>query len=146
MLKEVPPKFGEEPCLTTATMRAVEDLEHYHELLADALRAQTFTEYEATILVDVCRGWLVNGPSDATCLWHEVDLYLAALRGEAGDFFYVPAWQREFVARLQGLSALESVAVIRAAQRLRSLPTDKSINAALIAVGLIKAASEGAAA
>ena len=134
MLKEVPPIFGEEPCPTTATMRAVEDLEHYHELLAAALRAQTFSEAEATLLVDVCRGWMVT-PLDAICLWQEVDDYLAISQVESGVVFD-PAWKRVFVQRLQRLSALEAMAVVRAAQRYRSLPPDLEVFSALTALGL----------
>jgi hypothetical protein len=145
MLKEVPPKFGEEPCLTTATMRAVEDLEHYHELKADALRAQTFSEKEATILVDVCRGWLATTPWEAICLWHEVDDYLGISQVESGVVFD-PAWERNFVERLQRLSALEAWAVVRAAQRFRSLPPDLDTFSALTAIGLITAESERATA
>lgn len=144
MLKEVPPNFGEKPCPTTATMRAVEDLEHYHALLADALRMQDFTEEQATLLVDVCRGWWVTAPSDAVCLWQEVEAYIAISQVESGAVF-VPAWKRAFVQRLQRLSALEAMAAVRAAQRVRSLPPDLDVFSALIAVGLVTAEADRAA-
>jgi hypothetical protein len=145
MFKVLPPNFGAEPCPTTAMMRAVEDLEHYHALLADALRTQAFTEEEATILVDVCRGWLVTRPSDAVCLWQEVEAYIAISQVESGDVF-IPAWTRVFVQRLQRLSALEAMAVVRAAQRVRSLPPNLDGFIVLAAVGLVRAESERAAA
>lgn len=143
MLKEVPPNFGAEPCPTTATMRAVEDLEHYHELLADALRAQDFSEEQATLLGHVCRDWLVTAPSDAVCLWQEVEAYIAISQVESGDV-HVPIWKRMFVWRLRRLSALEALSVIRAAQRVRSLPPDLDVFSALTAVGLVTAESERA--
>ena len=145
MLKEVPPNFGAEPCPTTATMRAVEDLEHYHALLADALRTQDFTEEQATLLVDVCRAWWVTAPTDAVCLWQEVEAYIANSQVESGDV-YVPAWKRVFVQRLQRLSALEATAVVRAAQRLRSLPPNLDVFSSLTAVGLVTAEPERASA
>jgi hypothetical protein len=144
MHKEIPPKFGAEPCPTTAAMRAVEDLKNYHALLADALRAQAFTEEQAKLLVDVCRGWLVTAPWEAVCLWQEVDDYFAISQAESGDVFD-PAWKRVFVKRLKRLSALEAMAVVRAAQRVRSLPPNLDVFSALSALGLVTAESERAA-
>lgn len=145
MYKQLPPKFGAEPCPRVAMARAAGDLGHYHALLADALRAQSFTVEEATILVDACRGWWVTAPKKAVCLWQEVEAYIAISQVESGDLV-IPPWKRMFVLRLQRLSALEAMAVVRAAQRVQSLPPDMDAFAALAAVGLVTAESERAAA
>jgi hypothetical protein len=60
--------------------------------------------------------------------------------------FEVSTEERLLVLRLQRLSALEAMAVVRAAQRFRSLPPDLDIFSALTAVGLVTAESERATA
>ena len=105
-------------------MLAVGDLEHYHALMVDALRAQTFTVQEATILVDVCRGWLVTSPDDAACLWQEVEMYFAIGTSMSAYMGPTTASASDFVVRLKRLTPMEAHAVVRAAKRAFAMGSD----------------------
>jgi hypothetical protein len=47
------------------------------------------------------------------------------------------AWQFEFIERLQRLTTAETLAVLRAAERVRSLPAHYTLDEALVAVDLM---------
>lgn len=136
MNRELPPQHGQRLSCAVATTRAIDDLEHYHRLMADALREQQFTEDEASLLVSVCQDWFVCCPWEASRLWHELNDYLEIQEFETGDDTARPRWQRALVERLRNLSPLQALAVVRAAQRVWSLPPQLPLSTALIAVGL----------
>lgn len=137
MVKELPSLDGEQLTGATAIMRAIHDLEQFHGLMADALRAQRFHEDEALLIVAVCFDWLVGSPSEASNLWHRMHDYLEMHEDECGEGTPSPKWHVERVERLRRLSPLEALAVVRAAQRVWSLPQGFCVSTALIAVGLL---------
>ena len=126
---------GIEPELTaraggaeSPSLVARRDLERYYYLLRRAL--PTFTEPEASLIVDACNGWLIE-PHTAPLLWAEVD---DAIRMDG----LAEKWGVDgasLVARLRALTPFESLAVADAAERFRLAPND---DGQLRRVGLVR--------
>jgi hypothetical protein len=114
---------------------AQRDLARYYELLRRTLeRLPSFTEGEASLIVDACNGWFVE-PHTAPLLWAQVD---DAIRDEGLD----QKWGVDgaaVVTLLRALSPWESLAVCDAAERAwRLLSAGDDIPPTLRAVGLVR--------
>lgn len=119
--------------VTAAVSQAVEELEQYHEFLAEALRPLSFTYEEAFYLVDVSRYWWVSSPWEIAPLWQEVEDNFVPLSSSSNT-----PWQLEFVQRLKRLTTLEALAVMRAAQRIRWCTREDELCEMVVDVGLVK--------
>jgi hypothetical protein len=137
MHQALPPRHGEEREASQAIVLAVQDLQTYHFFLADAIRSLRFTEQEAALIVDVCRGWSACDPWTASGLSQALHDYLASEEADAPDESPTGGWRRELVEYLRLVSPLEALAVVRAVQRLESISPDETPSTALAAVGLI---------
>ncbi|MFN8861985.1 MAG: hypothetical protein ACK5ZR_16900 [Gemmatimonadaceae bacterium] len=137
MHQALPPRHGEVLEASQAIVLAVQDLQTYHFLLADAIRSLRFTEQEAALIVDVCRGWSACDPWTASGLWQALHEHLASEEIDAPDGSPTGGWRRELVEYLRLLSPFEALAVVRTVQRLESISPDETVSTALAAVGLI---------
>ena len=110
-----------------------EDLERYYYLLEEALSQVTLTESEAWLIRHLCLGWWVTTPSDAQGLWQEVEDALAA----GADLF--TDWNengegQQLIDKLKGLTNVQAMAVVHAAQRVPAAPPETPRRAVLALV------------
>lgn len=124
--------------VTAAVAQAVEELEQYHEFLAEALRPLSFSYEEAFFLVHVSRYYWVSNSWEITPLWQEIEDNLVSPPSSSGDV----SWEFEFVQRLKRLTTLEALAVMRAAQRIRWCTQEDEPCDMVVDVGLVKPAQD----
>ncbi len=112
-------------------LTAREQLEFHFRALADDLASVTFTEAEASLIVDALNGILTT-PDSARLLWAEI---AKAIRSDGLD----RKWRVDgaaLVAKLQNLSYGQAMAVAMAARRFWNDPNPRDKK--LRAVGLVR--------